>query len=105
MQRSAILGAEEVIGARLRRSKPYRRVSSGDHLALYAKSRDREAVEHILRNHRKLHWPSCRDVQRVDLVLAAWMLRFPHPLFADDVNVHRVCGRIVDAEVKQRAPD
>ena len=45
------------------------------------------------------------DVQGVDLMLTARMLGLPHPLLADDVDVHRVRGRGVDAEVEQRTPN
>src|SRR6202789_177387 len=38
-------------------------------------------------------------------MLAAWMLRLPHPLLADHIDVHRVRRRIVDPEVQQRTPD
>src|ERR1700722_15501667 len=37
-------------------------------------------------------------------MLPARMLRLPHPLLADHVDVHRVRRRIVDPEVQQRTP-
>ena len=46
-----------------------------------------------------------RNVQRVDLALAAGMLELPHPLFAGGVDVEGVVGHALDAEVEPRAPD
>ena len=46
-----------------------------------------------------------RDVQRVDLALAARMLELPHPLLAGGVDVERVVGHAREVEVEPRAPD
>ena len=62
-------------------------------------------MKYILRDHGQLHRPVDGDVQGIDLMLAAWMLRLPHPLLTHDVNVHRVGRWVVDAEIEQRTPD
>ncbi len=62
-------------------------------------------MKHVLRDQRELDRLVDRNVQRVDLVLAARMLGLPHPLLADDVDIHRVGRRRVHAEVDERAPD
>src|SRR6185312_9401583 len=96
--------AEDVIGAWRRRLKPYGRVAAWDHLALDAEVRHREAVEHVLGDHGQLDGHAGRYMQRIDFMLSAGMLRLPHPLLADDVDVHGIGRRVVDAEVEQRAP-
>ena len=103
--RPAVLRAEDMIRSRSRRVEPDRRIASRNYLTLHAEVGDGEAVKHILRDHRQLHRPANRHMQRIDLMLSTRMLRLPHPLLADDIDVHRVGRRIVDPEVQQRAPD
>ena len=91
--RAAILRAEDVIRSGRRRLEPHRRVAPRNHLALDAEVGNREAVEHVLRDHRQLDRTPGRNVQRIDLVLSARMLRLPHPLLADDIDVHRIRRR------------
>src|SRR5690242_883966 len=43
-------------------------------------------------------------MQFVDFAVALRMLNLPHPLFADDVDFHRVSWRPLDNEVMPRAP-
>ena len=62
-------------------------------------------MEDILRDHRQLNIPARRYMKRIDLVLSARMLRLPHPLLADNIDVHRIGRRVVDSEVQQRSPD
>ena len=62
-------------------------------------------MEDILRDQRDLNGPTRRNVQRINLMLAAGMLGLPHPLLAHHVDLHGIGRRIVNAEIKQRAPD
>jgi len=56
-----------------------------------------------LRDKRQLNRLAYGDVQRVDLVLASGCSASTSTA-ADDVDVHGVGGRRVDAEIKQRPP-
>ena len=105
MVRPAILGAEQVIAADLRRLEPHRGIAARQHVLLHPERRDVEAVDHVLRGHRQLDRPAQRDVQLVDLGPPLGMLRVPHPLLADHVDLERVNGRVVHAVEEDRPPD
>ena len=79
-----------MILARLRRREPLGRVTTRHDILFVAKAGHEEIVDHILRSHDQLHRLSDRNVQFVDLAAAVRMLDFPHPLFADDVDLGRV---------------
>src|ERR1700750_2033320 len=51
---TAILGAEQVVAARLSRTEPGDRVASRHHVLLHAELRNEEAVDHILRSQDQL---------------------------------------------------
>ena len=59
--RAAVLRAKQMIGARLGRFKPHRRVAAGNHFALHAEGGNREAMEDVLRDHGQLHGPVDRE--------------------------------------------
>src|ERR1035441_9694664 len=101
---AAVLGAKEVIGAGRGGFKPDSRVSARNGFTLDAECGDREAVKHVLRDEGQLDWLAGGHMQGVDFVLTAGMLGLPHPLLANDVDVHGVGRRSVDAEVEERAP-
>jgi hypothetical protein len=61
-------------------------------------------MQHVLRADDQLDRLADRDVQLVDLALAADVLRLPHPALADDVDLHRVRWRRRDLEVQRGAP-
>jgi hypothetical protein len=80
-------------------------LSARNVVLLDAQRRDVEAVDHVLRSHHQPHVLARGHVQLVDLALAARMLRLPHPLLADDKDLQRVCGRVVELQIEVRAPD
>ena len=72
---------------------------------LDAERRNGKVVDHVLRRHHQLDRPPDRQMQGVDLALAAGMLDFPHPLLADDVDLQGVGRRLEQPDVEIRAPD
>src|SRR6185437_16086979 len=64
-----------------------------------------KAVDHILRGHDQPDHLADRDMQLVDLALAAGVLDLPHPLLADDVDFLAGCRRLVEPEIGAGAPD
>src|SRR5204863_7891470 len=89
----------EIEAPGLRRFEPDRTIPARHHIHLDAKSRHEETVEHIFRRHRQLDAAAYGDVQFIDFALAFEVLKFPHPLFGDDVDIHRIGGRAIDFEV------
>ena len=104
MVRSAILGAEQVVAADLRRLEPQRRVTPRQHVLLHPERGDVEAVDHVMRDHRQLDRPAHRDVQLVDLRPPLGVLQMPHPLLSDDRNIERIARRFVHPEEESRPP-
>src|ERR1035441_3126234 len=78
--RSAVLRAEQVIGARRCSLKPYSGIAAGNRLPLHAEGGNGETVKNILRNQGYLNRLAHRYMQRVDLMLASRMFYLPHPL-------------------------
>ena len=62
-------------------------------------------MDHVLRGHDQPDRVIDRNVQRVDLGLAAGMLNLPHPLLGDDEDRQFVGVRPVDVEEQAGAPD
>src|SRR6185503_20047970 len=102
---AAVLGAEQVIRAGCCGLKPNGGVATRNGLTLYAEGGNRETVEDVLGNKGELNSATCRNVERINFVLTTGVLCLPHPLLADDIDIHSVGGRSVDAEVDERAPD
>ena len=102
--RAAVLGAEEVVLAGLCRREPHRVVAAGNDVGLHAERGDEVAVEHILGAHDQLHGAPDGHVQLVDLALPVHVLHLPHPLLADDEDLHRARGRTVEIEEHLGAP-
>ncbi len=102
--RAAVLGAEEVVLAGLGRREPQRVVAAGNDVRLHAERGDEVAVDDVLGAHDQLHRPPDRHVQLVDLALPVHVLHLPHPLLADDVDLHRARRRTVEIEEDLRAP-
>jgi hypothetical protein len=61
-------------------------------------------VDHVLGSHDQFHRASDWNVQLVDFALALRVLRLPHPLLADDEDLHRARGRPVHIEENLGAP-
>ena len=102
---AAELRAEQMIGAGLVGLEPQGRVAARQDVLLDPQCRKVEAVDHVLGDHGELDRPVRRDVQLIDLALAAGMLEFPHPLLGKDVHLEGAGGRIVLVEVQLGRPD
>src|SRR5215468_7224405 len=66
------------------------------------KVRYEEAVDDVFGCQKELNRPACRYVQLVNLPLPVGMLKFPHPLFGNDVNDAGIVGSPVRIEVDKR---
>ena len=86
-----------MIGADAIGPEPHRLVLAGQHVALDAEGRDEEVVDDVLRRHDQFDRRVDRDVQGVDLALAAGVLDLPHPLLGDDIDLQRVGRWLVTA--------
>src|SRR5690349_16222220 len=100
---AAELGAFELEIAELRRLEPERFVGARHCVVLHAKCRNVEAVNDVLGAEQYAHSLAERKVKRVDLALAARILRLPHPLLADDVELEIGLRRLVKIEIGLRA--
>src|ERR1700730_13391763 len=85
--------------------EPERGVAAGQHVLLEAESGDEETVNDVLRGNDELDLLGGGNVQLIDLALPLHVLDLPHPLFSDDVDFGRVCGRSALLEKYDRAPD
>src|ERR1700674_325595 len=94
-----------MIAAGLGGIEPERGVAAGQHVLLEAECGDEEAVNHVLRGHDELDILSGGDVELVDLALPLHVLDLPHPLFSNDIDFGRVCGRSALLEKYDCAPD
>src|SRR5436305_1904256 len=80
-------------------------IATGQHVCLDPKYRNKEPVNHVLRNERDLDRTPCRNVERVDLALSSGMLELPHPLLAHSINLQSIGGRALYMEIQGSAPD
>src|SRR5262249_3893381 len=96
---SAILSAEQMIGARLGRLEPQVRVPARQDVSLDPEGRDVKVVDDVLGGHHELHGSAGGNVQGVDLSLPAGVLKMPHPLLAGDVNLKAVVRGAGDVEI------
>ncbi len=94
-----------MVGTRSIHREPQRFVTAGQHIVFDAKCGNREIVNHVLGGHDKFDGTADGQVHGVDLVLPPDMLRLPHPLLGDDVNLERRVRRLEKTHVKIRAPD
>ncbi len=101
---AAVLRTEEMVRARLRRLEPERIVAAGNDVSLHPEGRDVKAVDHVLGSHDQLHGAADRHVQLVDLALPPHVLDLPHPLFADNEDLHRARRHPIQIEEHLRAP-
>jgi hypothetical protein len=67
--------------------KPHCSVLAGHGILLHAEGWDVKAVNYVLGSDGDLDRASDGNVEFVDLSAAVRMLRLPHPLLADDVNI------------------
>ena len=84
--------------------KPGNGVAAGKDVLLNAEGRDKEAVNHILRSHDDLYIAARWNVQGIDLARSFRMLKLPHPLFSDRVDLHCVARRCALLEIDDRHP-
>src|SRR5690348_3855100 len=99
MLRSAVLRTKEMKRPNLRRLKPDRSITAGDSIQVYTKRRNEKAVYHVLRSDDEFDGLTDRHMQRIDLTLALGMLKLPHPLFTDNVDLERAGRRSCSAEI------
>ena len=88
---AAVLGAEQVVTSRAWWLQTIAVVYLPGHdVRLDPKRRNEEVVNHVFGGHDQFDLAADRHVQFVDLALAGRVLKLPHPLLADDVNLDRV---------------
>ena len=104
MIHAAILRAEEVIAPGPGCFEPFTGVLAGHDVGLDAKRRHEQIVNHVFGGHDQFDLAADGHVQFVNLALPGRVLKLPHPLLADDVNLHRVLGRTILSEINLRAP-
>src|SRR5262252_7114742 len=96
---ATIFRAEEMVRANPRSVEPDMCIASWNYILLHAKRRHEEAVNDILRRQCQLYIATKWDMQFVNLSLTGRMLRLPHPLFADNLDIKPVAWRLRDVEV------
>ena len=101
---TAVLGTEDVVGPDLGGLEPQLHVPTWDGVDLGSESREIQAVQHVFRSHRDLDRAARRDVQLINLALAFEVLKLPHPLLADRVNLHRLFGWAAQVVEDRGAP-
>src|SRR5207253_9707178 len=88
-----------------RRMKPGGGVPPGQSVLLDAECRDEQAVDRVLGGQDHAHITTDGVMQFVDLALAFFVLKFPHPLLRDRVNVVGSLWRGTFLEVNVGTPD
>src|SRR5260370_37264406 len=104
MIHSAVVRAEEMRPTNLRRFEAFGRVLAGHDVSLDAKRRDENVVNHVFSRHDQFDLPADGHMQFVDLSLAGVMLKLPHPLLTDEVNLSSVLRWTILGEINLRAP-
>src|SRR5262249_33127963 len=89
---AAILRAEEMVPAGSSGTEPHGVVVAGNDIHLDAEGGDGEVMNYVFAAHDKANIAASGNVDFIDFALAVGLLRFPHPLLADDVDVQRVVG-------------
>src|SRR5687768_10479972 len=105
MVQSTVLSTEEMVHSRFRRLEPKVRVSPGNDVDLCAKCRNRKVVKHVFGRHRQLDAAAHRNMKLVYLTLTRLVLHLPHPLLADDVDLHRILGHLILVVVNDRTAE
>ena len=68
---AAVLGAEQMIVAGMRRGEPQDRIAAGKNILLETKGWNVEAVDRVLRSHHELHRNTDGNMQLVDFATTA----------------------------------
>src|SRR5262245_13097191 len=105
MLTAAIHDTEEMIGPYLVRVEPSRSIRSRHHISCEAKWRKVRALAALCRRHGQRDSPVQGKMKFINFALTSGMLQLPHPLFADDINLHGIVRRARDREVDTRPPD
>src|SRR3954471_569136 len=104
MARTAVLRAEQVIAPRLGRLKPDVRVAAGQDVCLHAEGWHEHIVNDVLGSHDQFDDAAQGYVNLVDLTLSVQVLKLPHPLFADHINVQSLIRWARHREEHTRTP-
>src|SRR5581483_1947034 len=105
MQGAAVLGAEQVIAASLSGTEPGGDVAVRQDVLLDAERGDVKAVDDVLGDHGQAHVAPDGYMELVDLPRTLRMLELPHPLLADDEDLHGIRRRPHLDQVDDSAPD
>src|SRR5208283_4223767 len=103
--RPAVLGTEQVVGARLGGVEPEGCITAREHVLLDAEGGHEKAVDHVLRGHDHFDVAADGHMEFVDFALASLVLEFPHPLLRDGVDLGSILRRGAFMEEDHRAPD
>ena len=104
MIRAAILRTKEVVTSGLGGAEPHGVVMARDDVHFHAERGNEEVMNNVLAGHDQAYVPAHRNVQFIYFFQAIGLLRFPHPLFADDVNVEGILRRASVIHVDDGAP-
>src|ERR1700730_9293100 len=101
---AAILRTIQTITAGFCGTEPHGVVVAGDHVHLYAERWHGEIVNYVLAGHYQPDVAVDRQMHLINFLQAIRLLNLPHPLFADDINVQGIAGRMAEVDIDNRAP-
>src|ERR1700683_5166953 len=102
---AAVLRAKKMVGADFGGLEPNCGVAARQDVLLDAEDRDKEVVNHVFGSHSELHRHAHWDMQFIDLARPFSVLQVPHPLLADDKNLHGGVGWPGILEIEAGSPD
>src|SRR5436190_8120160 len=101
---SAKLSAEKVIAAYFCCLEPFTRITARHYIHFGAKRGQIKTVNDILRCQDESHDAANWNMEFIDLPIPFRVLHFPHPLLADDVDLHSSGRRTLLLEVHMSSP-
>src|ERR1700685_940652 len=87
----------------LRRAEPHRVVVARYDVPLHAEIGNRKIVDDVFAGEDQLDVAAHRNVELVDLAQASRLLRLPHPLLANDIDIKRIERWTPKVDVDDRA--
>ena len=94
-----------MVRAGFRGTEPEGRIAARDHVLLEAEGRHEKAVDHVLRGHDHFDVAANRHVEFVDFALPSLVLKLPHPLLGNGVNLGGILWRCALLEENNRSPN